>query len=306
MCINALGGVRLDPARPHLNALDSRGRLDWADFKEDFIISQSAEVTEVPPKEVIARLGKQHEKTKLGVQTLFGKTPPYPSAFKFEEFSLPELALTGKQLQGLLECQIKKCSFKLEQESEIAPLVESKNRAKTLNELIRKRLKDYLAEKKLKGYESRTDNIPFIKKALRLSGFLKSRYPKTYSYLETEFWKNSKTTDSPLQSYIRAEVIQMAGEKAQPVFRLSENLEFNERGYLNVEIPIYTNHFFDSSLRIFEVFDWPPDPQKAVYVVTDLIEVDELKKSRLIRNLFKTPMEEAVAEFRKSEMKELR
>lgn len=306
MCSNALAGVRLDPARTYLNALDSRGRMDWADFKEDFIISQSAEVTEVPQKEVIARLGKQHEKTKLSVKTLFGKTPAYSSSFKFEDFSLPELVLTGKQLQGLLECQLQKCSFKLQQETEIVPITQSKNRAETLNELIRKRLKDYISEKKLMGYESRTDNVPFIKKAFRLSGFLKTRYPKTFSYLETDFWKNAKTADSPVQNYIRAEVIQMAGEKAQPVFRLTENLEFNEKGYLNIEIPIYTNHFFDSSLRIFEVFDWPPDSKKAVYVVTDLIEVDELKKSRLIRNLFKTPMEEAVAEFRKSEMKELR
>jgi hypothetical protein len=121
-----------------------------------------------------------------------------------------------------------------------------------------------------------------------------------------DLWANKAKPEGPKSKYVRSEIIHITGDKSQPIYRLSEDMEFEEKGYLNIEIHVYTNHFFDSSIRIAEVFAWPPDPNKAVYVVTDLMEVDELKKSDLIRALFKTRMEETISEFRKSEMKELR
>jgi len=298
-------GVRLDPSRPHLDSLDSRGRLDWADFQGDFILSQSAEVTEVPAREVIERLKAQHKKTQIPFRTMFGNKQG-GNSIDVSAFSLPTEVVSGDQLKGLLSCSVEKCSFKLHTASETLPLTQSAKRTDFLREIVAQRLKAYLIEKQLKGYESRADNIPYVKKYLQLSGFLKTRYPKTYQYFQKAFWENRKGATGPIQSYVRSEVINMAGEKSQPIYRLTENIEFNENGYLNIEIPIYTNHFFDSSFRVFEVFDWPADRQKGVYVVTDIIEVDELKKSELIKKLFKNRMEEAVEQFRKSEMKELR
>lgn len=284
------GSPVVDPVRPHLNALDSRGRLDWADYRDDFLISQSAEITEISPAELIKRLKLQRLKTKVGVDTV----------------PIPKQVITGDQLEGLQNCSIEKCAFKLHLDSEIKPLIQSKNRVKTFSGFVEDRLRAYLRDKKLKGYENRLDNVPYVKKAFQLSKFLKSRYPKSYEYLMGDLWTNKQKTNGPKEKYFRAEGIYITGDKMQPIFRLSENLEFDENGYLNVEAHIYTNHFFDSSIRVYEIFPWPADTKKAVYVVTDLMEVDELKKSELIRTLFKTKMEEAIAEFRKSEMKELR
>ncbi|MFM8270422.1 MAG: hypothetical protein ACKN9V_09570 [Pseudomonadota bacterium] len=299
-------GVSLDSSRPYLDALDSKGRMDWADYQEDFLISQSAEITEVPQAEIIRRIKDQRAKTKLGVETRFGQAPHYRTDFAFESIPLPKSVISHSQLEGLQKCNLEKCAFKLHSDSEIRLLVQSKNKVSLFSQFVGERLKAYLGEKKLKGYENRLDNVPYVKKAFRLATFLKSRYPKSYGYLMGDFWANQKKPEGPKSNYIRAEGIYVTGDKAQPIYRLSENLEFEENGYLNVEVHIYTNHFFDSSIRIYEVFPWPKDPKKAVYVVTDLMEVDELKKSDLIRTLFKSPMEEAIAEFRKSEMKELR
>lgn len=289
-------GVQLDPSRPHLNALDSRGRLDWADYREDFLISQSAEVSDSSVEELIKKIHSQHQKTLLQL----------PTKFNFEEWALPKMVVSGDQLEGLLECSREKCAFKLHATSEILPLLKSTDRVNTFSRQVGARLKNYLSEKKLLGYESRDDNVPFVKKALRTSGFLKSRYPKTFEYLQGDFWKNQQNFSNRKNAYLRAEVIHITGDKMQPVYRLVENIEFEEKGYVNLEVHIYTNHFFDCSIRIFEVFPWPPDPKKSVYVVTDIMEIDELKKSALIRNLFKSRMEEAISSFRKSEMKDLR
>lgn len=289
-------GVQLDPSRPHLNALDSRGRLDWADYREDFLISQSAEVSESSVEELIKKIRSQHQKTLLQL----------PTQSNFDELALPKSVVSGDQLEGLLECTQEKCSFKLHLTSEILPLLKSTNRANTLSHQIGARLKNYLSEKKLRGYESRDDNVPFVKKAVRTSGFFRSRYPKTFEYLMGDFWKGQQNFRARKNAYLRAEVIHITGDKMQPVYRLVENIEFEEKGYVNVEVHIYTNHFFDCSIRIFEVFPWPPEPKKSVYVVTDIMEIDELKKSALIRNLFKSRMEEAISSFRKSEMKDLR
>jgi len=294
--LKLFAGVSLDKTRPHLDALDSRGRMDWADYQDDFLISQSAELSDLPQAEIIRRLRNQHSKTRLEI----------PPNFSFESFPVPQSVISGEQLEGLQSCTLEKCAFKLHTDSETAPLVKAKNKQVLFSRFIGQRLKAYLGEKKLKGYEKRLDNTPYVKKAFQLTKFLKGRYPNSFSYLMGDFWGGRPRPEGSKKNYVRSEVIQIIGDKMQPIFRLSENLEFEEQGYLNIEIHIYTNHFFDSSIRIFEVFPWPMDPKKSVYVVTDLMEVDELKKSDLIRTLFKTKMEEAIAEFRKTEMRELR
>jgi len=287
-------GFQIDKTRPHLNSLESRGRLDWADYQGDFLISQSAEITEIPASEVIKRLRAQHEKTKIPF--LQGKL----------QFTLPASLFEGDQLKALMDCGLEKCNVKLHTESEVKKLLGQKDKTKTYRVILEQRIENYLQGRKLKGYESREDNLPFFKRALDTIRFLKAKHPKTYRHLTGDFWNGSSAYSLANQKYLRTELIRLTGEKAQPVFRITDNVEFQENGFLMVEVHIYTNHFFDSSLRLFEVFPWSPDPQKAVFIVTDIMEVDELKKSALIRNLLKSPMEEAVCEYRKSEMKELR
>jgi len=290
----SLAAFRVDKSRPHLDALESRGRLDWTDYQGDFLVSQSAEITETPFSEVIKRLKDQQKKTAIS----FGKgLPQIPTPSALEE---------GEQLKALRECSVEKCNIKLHTESEVKTLVKEKDKISFYRGILNQRLRDYLKDKKLKGYESRENNTPVFKAQLETLRFIKARYPKTYSFLMGDFWKNVDPSKLLKGSFFRTELIRLTGEKAQPVFRISHNLEFEENGFLMVELHLYTNHFFDSSLRVFEVFPWGPDPQKAVYIVTEVMEVDELKKSTLIRNLLKTPMEEAICEKRKSEMKELR
>lgn len=291
-------GFQPDPSRSHLGALDSRGRMDWADFQDDFLISQSAEISDFSSTDLIKRLKNQHSKSLLNWDSLAAKN--------FENLEFPQTVVSGEQLKGLNECNLEKCSFKLQRETETALLIKSKDRVKAFKELVVQRLKAFAHSKAVKGYEQRMDNIPYFKKAFRLSRFLKTRYPLSYEYLESDFWKNIPHKKGPSGSYYRAELVHITADKLQPVYRLSHHLEFEEKGYLNVELHLYTNHFFDSSIRIFEIFPYPGNPQKSIYIVTDLMEIDELKKSNLIRKLFQTPMEEAISEFRKSEMKELR
>lgn len=292
------GGVKLDLNRKHLDSLDSRGRLDWTDYQQDVLLSQSAEVSDVSQLELIERLRKQHGKTKID----FKLSDPQFS----ENFPLPQPVIKGDQLKGLQDCNLEKCAFKFHTATETEQIIRAKDRVKELKTLMALRLKEYETSKKLKGYEDRLDNIPYFKKAIRLGGFLRARYPKSYRCLESNFWTPGARCETLKNSYFRSEVVHITGDKMQPVYRLTHNVEFEESGYLNVEVHIYTNHFFDFSVRLFEVFGWPLDSKKSVYVVTDMLEIDELKKSELIRKLFKSRMEEAVSEFRKTEMKELR
>lgn len=285
---------QVDKTRPHLDSLESRGRLDWADYQGDFLISQSAEITENPATEVIKRLKAQHNRTKI------------PSTQAGPQLSLPPSLVEGDQLRALTECSLEKCNVKLHSESEVKSLLKAKEKAPAFRDILESRIDSYSQGRKLKGYEAREDNIPFFRKALESVRFFKVKYPKTYKHLLGGFWNGPAPYAQAKQNYLRTELIRLTGEKAQPVFRISDNVEFQENGFVMVEVHIYTNHFFDSSLRLFEVFPWGPDPKKAVFIVTDIMEVDELKKSALIRNLLKSPMEEAICEYRKSEMKELR
>lgn len=295
------GGNTLDPSRPHLNSLESKGRMDWDDYQNDFIISQSAEITDVPAGELIERIRNQHTPSKLPF-SLASK----PDAIRFSLKDLPPKVSQGDQLKALKLCSKDKCDVKLHLETEVLPLQKAKNRISLYAELLETRIKNYTSQRKLKGYEKRADNQPYAKRALTLTRFMKSKYPKTFQFLMDDFWNKKASKAEPKSDYFRSEVIQMVGERSQPVFRITHNLEFQESGYVNIEFHLYTNHFMDSSLRIFEVFPWPKEPQKSVYIVTDLVEIDELKKSTLIRKLFKSRMEEAIASFRKSEMKALR
>lgn len=298
---SSAGSVVLDPSRPHLNSLESKGRLDWDDYQSDFIISQSAEITDVPAGELIERLRNQHAPTRLGF-SLSSKL----DSVQFAQKNFPQKVTEGDQLKALQSCSKEKCDVKLQLDSEVLPLLKTPHRLKTYAGLLENRLKNYISQRELKGYEKRKDNQPYAKKALSLTRFMKSKYPKTFQYLQNDFWKKKSSPTSSKSDYFRSELIQMVGERSQPVFRIAHNLEFQESGYLNIEFHLYTNHFMDSSLRIFEIFPWPKEPQKSVYIVTDLVEIDELKKSALIRKLFESRMEEALADFRKSEMKALR
>jgi len=286
----------VDPARPHLDSLESKGRMDWEDYQDDFIISQSAEITDFPASELIERLRKHHASTQM-------KLLPNP---RFSVSSLPQKLTQGDQLKALKTCSKEKCDVKLHYESEVLPLLKSSDRISFYASLIEKRIHNYSSKRELKGYEKRLDNNLYARKALELSRFLKSKYPKTFHLLLDDFWKKRSSSVGPQNDYFRSELIQLVGERSQPVFRITHNTEFQESGYLNIEFHLYTNHFMDSSLRIFEIFPWQKDNRKSVFIVTDLVEVDELKKSAFIQKLITSRIEEALADFRKSEMKALR
>lgn len=296
-------GASLDPSRPQFDSLANRGRIQWDDYKDDIIISQSAEIIDATPAELITRLRNFHKETTLPARASYSKVGKPVS-----ELTVAEIGHLDKAFDedDAAECTLERCAYKFNEKAETSRLIAAKDRVAEAKHLVLLRLTRFAKTRALLGYEKRDDNIPLAKKSLRLCSFISQRYPKALAFMERHFWKpDSKPTFIPENSYYRSETFAGKG-KMQAVFRMTENLEFSENGYLNIELHLYTNHYFDSSLRVYEVFDWPADKKKSVLVVTDFAEIDELKKSNMIRTLFKSRMEEALASFRTEDIKKLR
>ena len=104
----------------------------------------------------------------------------------------------------------------------------------------------------------------------------------------------------------QTEFVLIAPDQMQPILRLSEDMEFEESGkILFLELPIYTNHYFDSSLSFYQVMKSQKKPSETVVIMTDVMEIDELKKSALIRTLFKGKMVKAISQYQETLLSEL-
>ena len=68
--------------------------------------------------------------------------------------------------------------------------------------------------------------------------------------------------------------------------------EFKEGNtHLFFEIHIYTNHHFDSSARVYEVFPVKSKKGRSALVITDVMEIDTLKISGVVRFLYTGKMD---------------
>jgi hypothetical protein len=292
----------IDPTRPFLDKLRKEGEAKSTDFEFPFLISQTAVSLSAPSPEVIGRLRSFLQKSQLPIPSHFGK-PTVSQRLVLASLPIPAIVKQGKQLEGINQCTKSNCLMKLN-DQEKALMEASTQKQTTYHELVFERVKAYLSDEKLNGYEDRATNIDYEKQMLSQLPFFKANYPITEKFLQEGFWSHQKPPATFVSSFLRDEIVAIVLDRLQPIWRIGELLEFKENNAtLFVEIHIYSNHYFDSSLRFYEVI---PFAEKSFIVISDIIEIDELTKSGLIRMLYKGQMQDAVSKAETEELEKLK
>lgn len=252
-------------------------------FEEPFLITKTSRKYREPAEKVYSAI---RSKLKSGQITNIQQNYQLPQDF-FEE----------TQLEALQKCNQEKCLMKLNTTLEVPLLKASKNKVAKFQELIANRIKGYADSKQLLGYDERKSNVGYFKKMIALLPTLE-KSPGTQQYLKTDFWRGDKKSNQLADSWFRHEMVNIAPDQMQPILRVSENTEYKEGNRtLFLEIHIYSNHYFDSSLSLYEVIADKKKPNETEVVVTDIMEIDELKKTALIRAMFTGKMVKAVTTY---------
>lgn len=287
----------IDSNRPFLDKLRSRDSVRYTDFIYPFLLAQTGAAADVPAQEMAGKLRAFLEKGKLSLASHFSSVKGTPS------IELPDLVRTGKQLEGIQECKEDKCQMKLHTQREKKAMEASLDKLKTFNELLDKRLENYHKKRELLGYEDREDDREYVKKMLQEFPFFSSRYPEISKFFAEDFWKGEGPAKGFVSTMMKQEVVNLAPDRMQPIWRVAELFEFKVGGgWVFFEVHVYSNHYLDSSVRIFEVF---PLEKRSLLIMTDIMEIDELTKSGLIRMLYKGKMEEAVIEAQAQDIKSI-
>jgi hypothetical protein len=292
--IASFGGVTpIDVTRPKLDRLLTKDTCEDDDFQFPYLISVKGRAYEMSAEGLANNVRTFLRKSELQVGN-------------FKSPILPKEALTGKQLDGIMECSAEYCLMKLNNKEELPLLQGAGNRLATYTEMIGKRIERFLTSRELPGYEGRDSNVGQLKDAFLKLPFLTSQYPIAGKFVHEGLWKQS---GQPKEAILRAEIVILNSDKLQPVLRVGNVFEIKDsKATVFVDIHIYTNHYFDSSLRVIEILPLPPLPKsdklRAAAVMTDIVEIDELKKSALIRSLFTGQMLRAVASVQYNELKE--
>lgn len=280
----------IDKTREYLDDLKDNPQVKEDNYEYPYLTVTTARLYESPHEMMTTRLQKQLQSIKTEV------TNP----------ELPKVFTTGEQLTAVEECNVKKCNVKLVLAEEAKKLSEAKKdaRLKLYQQMVDERFTAYFKSGLLKGYEDRENNDSSVIDIAKGQEFLKFRYPGITQFLVNKDWKNrDKIKKGTMGAYLTDETVVIAPDKLQPIWRLGEMFEFNEGGSdVFVHLHVYTNHYFDSSLTFFEVI---PLGTKSIVIVTDVLEVDELKKSGFIRALFKGKMVDAVSLAQETLLKKL-
>lgn len=279
-----------DASRSYLDRLTTKKRVKEGDFEYPFLFTLTAMKTPFPVPELVERVRAFLADGKLAFPGHFPK-PGTPTSPVIE---LPAALTKGKQLEAVNECNTEKCLVKLNNEKEKKQIATSKRKLDTYKEIIEGRIASYLSKQELMGYEDRENNASFIKKMLEEFEFPRKRYAGITQFLKKDFWSGqAPALVGP--SFLRQALVSIAPDRLQPIWRIGEVFEFPDcaPGSVFVELHVYSNHYMDSSLRLIEACPWE---SVSVVIVTDIMEIDELTKSGLIRMLYKGKMEDAVSE----------
>lgn len=300
---NFFGDESFDPTRSYLKDLKDDPKVKEDFYEDSFLFVVTAQKSKETSEQLFKKVQAYLKKAKLPFKGRYS-TEKLPTLTASEQLAFPALSFEGKQLEGIQGCKKDYCTVKLLTETEKGKMEESKDKAALYKELIFARVAQYLKDGELVGYEERSSNIESLKLALKQLPFLASRYPKMNEFVQGRFLAR-KTQATPMvkNAFLRMEVMNMSGEKMQPVLRISEAFEFEEnQTRLIFEPQIYTNHFFDTSMRFFEVLPFAESQTKSLLIMTDVMEVDELKKSGIIRALFKGKMVSGVHQYQADEI----
>lgn len=299
----SFGVESFDSTRPFLKDLKEDPKVKEDFYEKPFLIVYTAQKSKETQENLYKKLQQYLFKAKLPVK---GRYSLEGSSLQPKDvFSFPAISFEGKQLEGIQECKKDFCSVKLLTDTEKTKMEAAKDKPALYRSLIMERILVYLKLGELVGYEDRPSNLETLKSAFGFLPFLPARYPKMTEFIQSKFLarKLADPKDPLRKSSLRMEVMNMSGDKLQPVLRISEAFEFEEnQTKLVFEPQIYTNHFFDSSMRFFEVMPYPDSELKSLVIMTDVMEVDELKKSGIIRALFKGRMVDGIQQYQADEI----
>lgn len=223
---------------------------------------------------------------------LKGKTD-LASVKKKEDIKIPDISVTGSELDGINQCTQSYCAIKLLNGTEKSRIETAPNKVEMFRQFLFERISAYVRLGEVRGSEGVISNLETLRAGFSQLGFIKENYPQTYRILlETVLnGKKMKAVKPFIGSFLNFETIHLQADKVKPVLRISEIFEFDEGDTkLFYDLHVYSNHFFDSSMRVIEVQKHKYDGMPGRVIVTDVMEVDELKKSGLIRALFKGKM----------------
>jgi len=295
-------------SREDLQLLISDKSVSIDDFKEPYLMVQNGWVLKKPMSEIENRFLSTSKEREIKARSHF----PFPKSLfpKWTDESLPvaEEWKNKKELEGLEDCKIDKCFPKLNDLKEKPLLLKSKKKLETYHQLVSKRIQAFLEKQQLLGYESRNDNRIVVKELLKLAPFLKLDYSAAQFFLMDKLWEGATGPSSLVGSFLRTQNMVLGTNRLQPVYWAGEVFHFSEKGKsLFVEVVIYSNHYFDSWIRIYEIVDlsekFKAKTPHTGLLITDLTEIDELKKSALIRSLYKGNMVDAITKAQELELK---
>ncbi len=278
--------------RPYLQKVRDRSSVSYEEYNFPYLLTQTAiqgTKSAAQTAEVLRKFFRDNGKglPKEG-------RDPNPDLYSASGFPLPGFVTEGKQGEGIDDCTAKYCLMKLNIETEIKTIEGSakEKRRGVYNGIVADRIRRFLSGRELKGYEDRKDNIPAVRESLAMFPWFSKKYAEEFQYLTDGLWKKAKAPASLKNTFLQQERLYLEIQKMQPVWRVSEVLEFEKDGtFVFFDLHLYSNHYFDSSYTIYELI---PDGEKSILVQTDMMELDELKKSGLIRMLYKGKMQEAV------------
>jgi hypothetical protein len=284
--------LAFDSNRPFTARLAKHARSRFDEYELPFLQVASGATYTFDADTLVKKVRQQLGKSRLSIRGHFSKASGDANA---SNVPLPKEITKGNQLEAVQSCTPAKCNMKLSDKEEKEKVAKATDKLATYHQLVVDRLNRYLKKNELVGYDDRTLNHTTVRKMLHASKFFEPLYPKEASFFDSGFWKGQLKPATLIDSFLRGEMVVLAPDRMQPIWRISEVFEFKEKStHLFVEIHIYTNHYFDASLRVLEVLPMPGDPKRSILVITDITEIDELKKSALIRTLYTGKMVEAV------------
>lgn len=280
-------------------------KTSWDDYSDPFLIVRTAQKYNKSVDALAAMIRDKLKANQLPLKTKHSSEGIAIESFLIDQYRLPKELSEEQQEEAIRECNKEKCQMKLKTYPEVLQLSKAKNKKETYRELLFNRIKNYLSKQELLGYENRKSNRTYVTRMVDLIPTLKTS-PKTLDYLKIALFKESPDLVQPKNSWLRQEMVVIAPDQMQPILRISEDMEFQESGkVIFFELPIYTNHYFDSSISCLEIMSSKNKPNEGVLVYTDVMEIDELKKSALIRTLFMGKMVKAITQYQESFLADL-
>ena len=300
ICTSAFGDLAAD--RPFLLKLDEKPQVKKTDFDYPFLLAETARAFPDAAPKMTEKLIAFLKQDALPYRGHFSKEGLVSGKIDAKHLALPEIVTSGKQLEGIRKCSLDYCLMKLSR-AEKKTLEGATDKVTTFREVVATRVRGFIERNELMGYEERKADKETVKKMFPLLPFLKLRYPLSLGYINGGFWEGKTPPAGFKGSFFRQELVNISHDKLQPIWRIGEVLHFQEKDTdVFYEIFPYSNHYLDSSFRVYEVM---PREKGSTVILTDVMEIDELTKSGIIRVLYKGTMQDAVSHVQAEELESM-